>query len=84
METVLIIASFIGFFLWNRSESRNDIRALQADINGVKGELTAFRQEMHKEFSSFRKEMHAEMRDFHGRLCTLEEKNYKAKNKEKS
>lgn len=73
MELIAVLVSVAGLFLWGRSESRNDICGLQAEISGVKSSLDSFRQEMHQE-----------MRDFHGRLCSLEEKYGKAKNKEKS
>jgi hypothetical protein len=72
MELIAVLMAVAGLFLWGRSESRNDIRAIQAEISGVKNELSAFRQEMHQE-----------MRDFHGRLCSLEEKYGKEKKKGK-
>ncbi len=44
-QFLILIATLGGLFLWNRSESRQDFRALNAEI-----------------------------KDFHGRLCTLEER----------
>lgn len=51
-ELFAIIGSFVGMFLWSRSESRADCRRLEDVINAI----------------------HIEMKDFHGRLCALEER----------
>lgn len=42
----------LTLWLWNRSESRNDIRLMLAMIDAIQKEI----------------------KDFHGRLCALEEK----------
>lgn len=46
-------ALIIPLFLWNRSESRSDMRHMDTLIRAI----------------------HEEMKDFHARLCILEEKN---------
>lgn len=48
-----LLASFFGFFLWSRSESRSDSRRIEDLVSAIKDEI----------------------KDFHGRLCALEEKN---------
>ncbi len=48
-------AIIIPLFLWNRSESRADIRMMLAMIDSIKEEI----------------------KDFHGRLCAIEERNKK-------
>jgi hypothetical protein len=62
-QVLTIIASNIGLILWVRSESRADYRHLEQKtlqlITGIKEDVSA---------------MHQEMKDFHGRLCSLEEK----------
>lgn len=62
-------AQFLGFlltmsalFLWNRSESNADRREANAD---------------RKEMMNLIKEIKDEMKDFHGRLCAIEERNKK-------
>ena len=45
----------LTLWLWNRSESRNDIRLMLAMIDAIQKEI----------------------KDFHGRLCALEEKGNK-------
>ncbi len=55
-------ALIIPLFLWNRSESRADIRHMDSKLESTR-ELV--------------KAIHDEMRDFHERLCKIEEKNKK-------
>lgn len=57
VQVLTIIAANAGLFLWARSESRADHRALEA---WTKQMLSAIAQEM---------------KDFHGRLCSTEERN---------
>jgi hypothetical protein len=48
-------AIIIPLFLWNRSESRADIRMMLGIIESIQKEI----------------------KDFHGRLCSIEERNKK-------
>ena len=59
-------AFIIPLFLWNRAESRADLRHMDAKIE-------AHRQET----NVLLKAIHEEMKDFHGRLCAREERNRK-------
>lgn len=52
----------IPLWLWNRSESRADNRQMLSIIQGIQGQINAIQQEM---------------KDFHGRLCAIEERNKK-------
>lgn len=54
-QFIIFIVTVAGMFFWNRSESSNDRRAIQATLDAI----------------------HLEMKDFHGRLCTIEERNKK-------
>ncbi len=58
-QVLTIIASNMAIFLWARTESRSDHRALEG---WTKQMLAAIQ---------------TEMKDFHGRLCVIEEKNKK-------
>ena len=49
------VAFVIPLFLWNRAESRADIRQLMSLIDAIQKEI----------------------KDFHGRLCAIEERNKK-------
>jgi len=62
MDWVQFIIFFIGIFglwLWNRAESRADIRHMDAKLEGQRNLINA---------------IHEEMKDFHGRLCAIEER----------
>ncbi len=56
-------ALIIPLFLWNRSESRADIRhmdnRLDAYMSGIREDIKA---------------IHEEMKDFHSRLCSIEQR----------
>jgi hypothetical protein len=51
-----------GLFLWNRAESRADQRNTDAKIESIRALAYAMIQES---------------KDFHGRLCAIEERNRK-------
>ncbi len=57
-------AMIIPLFLWNRSESRADIRHMDNKVDAN-----------HKETSKLIKAIHEEMKDFHNRLYQLEKRN---------
>ena len=65
-QVLTIVGSNIGLILWARSESRSDYRHLEQKtlemMSGIKYEIDA---------------IHAEIKDFHGRLCAIEERNKK-------
>ena len=60
VQFTILIMSFVGLFFWNRSESRSDIRHMDAKLDATRNLIAA---------------IHEEMKDFHGRLCAIEEKN---------
>ncbi len=53
MQFSIFIISVFGLFIWNRTESRTDIRHILSILDSIQ----------------------KEMKDFHGRLCAIEEKN---------
>lgn len=53
-------ALIIPLFLWNRSESREDIRHMDSKLESTR-ELV--------------KAIYDEVKDFHSRLCSIEERN---------
>lgn len=67
MEWLQILALILGnaafiipMFLWNRAESRADYRHIDARMEATRELVYA---------------IHMEMKDFHARLCTIEERN---------
>ena len=55
-------ALIIPLFLWNRSESRADIRHMDSKLESTRELVRA---------------IHDEMKDFHNRLCEIERKDKK-------
>ena len=51
----IMLVTFVGLFIWNRSEARSDTRMMLAMIDAIQKEI----------------------KDFHGRLCALEERKVK-------
>lgn len=78
-EFLALLASLIGLFVWNRSESRADIRhmdnKLEIYVQAIREDINQIHRENHDLISSIREDM----KDFHGRLCIIEERN-KTKN----
>ena len=59
-------AIIIPLFIWIRTESRNDWRHMDAKMETY---MYGIRQDI--------KAMHEEMKDFHARLCVIEERSKK-------
>jgi len=53
VELLILLGTIACLFLWNRSESREDMRRIESIIESI----------------------HQEMKEFHGRLCAIEERN---------
>ena len=70
--TIMVIA-FIGLFTWNRSESRSDWRHMDAKLESTRELVRA----IHDETKSFQLAMMTESKDFHSRLCIIEERKKK-------
>jgi hypothetical protein len=58
VQFTIMVISFVGLFAWNRSESRADMRHMDT-------KLDATRELVHA--------IHDEMKDFHARLCVIEQ-----------
>lgn len=56
----IFLVSVFGLFIWNRTESRNDYRHTDAKLEAIRSLMHALIEEN---------------KDFHGRLCSLEQKN---------
>ena len=70
----LIFANFaliIPLFLWNRAESRADIRHTEAKLESTRELVRA----IHDDNKEIRLAMLQETKDFHARLCAIEERN---------
>lgn len=60
---VSVLAINIGLIAWFRTESRSDHRSVLALIEAIKDDMKNFNQKFYDE-----------SKDFHGRLCSLEER----------
>lgn len=60
------LAIILPLWLWSRAESRSDMRAMDAKLEAALQTMNANVQAIQ-----------AEMKDFHGRLCAIEERNRK-------
>lgn len=63
-QFLTLFIALLGMFFWNRSESRQDIRHIDAKLEATRELVRA---------------IYDESKDFHNRLLSLEEK-YKIKN----
>ena len=63
IQFTTLFVSVVGLFVWNRTESRADLRHLDAKIDAIR-ELI---REIHRESLQ-------ERREFHSRLCEIEAK----------
>jgi hypothetical protein len=61
-------ALIIPLFLWNRAESRSDIRHMDTKLDSNR-ELI---REVHNDTKEMMKAIQFEMKDFHSRLCKIE------------
>lgn len=59
----ILIITFTSLFIWNRTESRNDSRRIDSKMESYRAETSLLIRAIHEE-----------IKDFHGRLCALEEK----------
>lgn len=67
----VMFITFVGLFIWNRTESRADSRQTEQKLESTRELVRA----IHQESVEFRIAMLNESKDFHGRLCAIEEKN---------
>jgi hypothetical protein len=57
LSLIMTLLTIAGLFIWNRTESRADIRHMDNKLDAIR-ELTHA--------------IHLEMKDFHSRLCEIE------------
>lgn len=56
-QFALILVTFAGLFVWNRTENRADVRHMDSKLEANRQLIIAFHNEVQ-----------SEMKDFHGRL----------------
>jgi Flp pilus assembly protein TadB len=73
-QFIILALAMAGMFFWNRAEARADARKSDADNKELRRELIEVMRSLHEEGRIFREQWAAESRDFHGRLCAIEER----------
>lgn len=66
ITNIATLASFVGLILLFHVESRTDFRHMESKTYSL-----------HKEIKEEISAIHAEIKDFHGRLCAIEERRSK-------
>lgn len=69
----ILLIYFAGLFIWNRTENRTDVRHMDAKLESTRELVRA----IHDESKDFHLAMMQETKDFHGRLCSIEERHRK-------
>lgn len=59
-QFIIFFLGVFGLFIWNRTESRTDMRHMDLKLESTRELVRA---------------IYDEMKDFHNRLCQIEEKN---------
>ncbi len=73
MQFAIMFVTFVGLFIWNRTETRADIWHMDTKLESNRNlSLT-----IHKENRDLIEAIQQEIKDFHGRLCAIEERNKK-------
>ena len=67
---IAVVGSNVALIAWLRS----DMKSFEIEI---RSDMKSFRDEVRKDILSYRDEVRNEMKDFHGRLCTIEERSKK-------
>ncbi len=70
--TIFFLGMF-GLFIWNRTESRADIRHMDTKLESNRN----LSIQIHKENQDLMNVIREDMKEFHARLCIIEERNKK-------
>ena len=73
IQFIVFAGGVFGCFFWNRSESRADIRHMDAKLESTRDLIRA----IHDENNALIRAFQDEMKDFHNRLCRIEEREKK-------
>ena len=73
-SVIALIAVVIALFLWNRTEARADYRKLDEENKQLRRELIDVMRVAKEDWKEFRERWAEESKDFHGRLCAIEER----------
>lgn len=66
LQFSIILITFVGLFIWNRTEARTDARHMDQKMSQI-----------HSETREMIAAIQQEIKDFHARLCVIEERSRK-------
>lgn len=70
VQFAIMFITFVGLFIWNRTEARTDARHMDVKLESNRNLST----QIHKENRDLIDAIRQDMRDFHGRMCAIEER----------
>jgi hypothetical protein len=71
IQFTIILITFVGLFIWNRTESRADIRHMDTKLESNRNLSIQIHKENHDLISAIREDA----KEFHRRMCAIEERN---------
>ena len=74
LQVFTIVGSTVGCCFYFRKESQADLHEMKTEVGTFKQEMKNDMREMREMMAAFQRTVHQETKDFHGRLCQLEEK----------
>lgn len=70
VQFAIMLVTFVGLFLWNRTENRADMRHMDMKLESNRNLSITIHQETQQMIDAIRQDI----KDFHGRLCAIEER----------
>lgn len=70
-QFAIMFVTFVALFFWNRTENRADIRHMDSKLESNRN----LSVQIHTENQDLINAIRQDIKDFHGRLCAIEEKN---------
>ncbi len=74
MQFVILILAMTGMFFWNRTEARSDSRHFDNETKEIRREMIEIMRSTNSSMQASVDAMRQESKDFHGRLCAIEER----------
>lgn len=74
MQALFLFIATAGLIIWFKGESRSDYKHLESKIDDLNNKMDSKFDGLMLLIHQDMKEFQKEIKDFHGRLCALEEK----------
>lgn len=76
-QFVILMFTLAGAFGWMKKDSQREYDRVEVNLQSIRNEIKENSRENRELISSFQTAIQAEMKDFHGRLCAIEERGRK-------